>query len=267
MPRPVRAAARCLSFVLCPLILWGGTAAAQLTLPTVRSDRTAPAADRYEDCLASAETRPINTAREARAWEEEGGGRAARHCLAIALLRQGEVEEAAWRLDGLAAELAETDPALAATLGSQAAAAWEEAGRPDRAASAHDTAVALVPADPDRRLDRAAFRGRENDFDGAIADLQAVVAAEPDNPTAHLLVAAAYRRMGLPRDGLAAIETALALAPEAPALLLERGNLHRVAGDTQAAAADWQAVLDTAPESPEADAAAANLDRLAAGQR
>lgn len=242
-------------------------APAQLTLPIITEDRTAAAADRYETCLAEAESRPINTEREARAWELEGGGNPARHCLAAALFRQGEYEEAGWRFRSLATELAERDPILAAPLAAQSGAAWLAAEDHDRAIEALDQAIGWDGAQPGYYVTRARARAALFDYGGAAADLEEAVSLAPENPDARLLAAAAYRRMGLLPEASAAIESALELAPEVPALLLERGNIRLLGGDADGARSDWRQVMNSAPESPAADAAATNLERLAASGR
>ena len=111
--------------------LWAGLAAA--------ADDPPPSA-RYEACLALIEKAPKEAFEDAIQWRDEGGGGAAEHCAASALVALGLFEDAAARLESLAQRIKE-GPAFKAQILGQAGQAWLLA---DNAARAE--AVATTPA-------------------------------------------------------------------------------------------------------------------------
>ena len=58
-------------------------------------------AARYDDCVATVEAVPETGVEAARSWLEEDNDPAARHCLALALVRLGQFEAAASELTKL----------------------------------------------------------------------------------------------------------------------------------------------------------------------
>ncbi|WP_156995048.1 hypothetical protein [Elstera litoralis] len=65
---------------------------------------------RYENCLRLTAQDPLQAHETARTWAEQGGGLAARHCAAVAMIRYGRPEYAAPDLEALAAEAAAKTP-------------------------------------------------------------------------------------------------------------------------------------------------------------
>ena len=59
-------------------------------------------AKRYGECMATARRRPQDGFEDAIAWRAEGGGTAADHCAAVALIGLEQYSEAANRLERLA---------------------------------------------------------------------------------------------------------------------------------------------------------------------
>jgi len=217
---------------------------------------------RHRACLDRAAEAPRAALDDARAWEAEGGGNAARHCAAVALEAAGEPGQAADIYRDLGRELAEIDPPFAAGLFDAAALALLAAERPQEAATLADRAVALAPGGTGYRITRAHVAMAQGDEWGAVDLLSAAIGDAPEHAGLYHLRAAVYRRLGvlaLARDD---IERALELAPDDPALYLERGNIRRLAGDLSGAAADWRRVARTAPGTPEGQAAGVNLQRL-----
>lgn len=217
----------------------------------------------YQDCMARARLEPEEALMVADAWALAGGGDAADHCSATALFTLGRYDDAAARLEDLAARVQDAQPALAADILSQAATAYRLLQRDVAALAVLDRAVALAPDDGGLLLERAKLRGRQGDFADALADLDRAQPLLPDDPEVYLLRAAARRRLGALELALGDVEAGLALDPGSPELLLERGNIRRLRRDPEGARADWAAVIAAAPGSAAAHAAEVNLQRLA----
>ena len=261
-----------------PLLLAGGAAGwrfshataevadapgdAPLPLPPV-PPRIAEGAD-YERCLAMLPSDPAGAATMAEAWLPEGGGDAARHCLALATLESGETDRGARLLEALAG--ASDAPAAArAQVFDQAAQAWLVAGDPARAGRAADAAVALSPDDPNLLVDRAAAAMAGERYEPAMRDLGRALELDPSRDDALVQRGVAWRHLGrfdLARDD---VERALSRDPEDAEALLERGILREQANDEAGARADWQQAITLEPDSDTADLAQQNLALLEAG--
>ncbi len=176
---------------------------------------------RYAACLAhDAEGAPAAFAM-ARAWEIEGGGALARHCIAIALLRMGELEEAALRLEALTEDAHFAAPEEQAELLRQSASVWLLAGETAQAEAAVTRAITAAVAagadDPGLFVLRARIRLDTRNDSGAEADLGEALARAPDDPAqqAEALMLRAQARLGLGRLS-AALEDAEAAARADP---------------------------------------------------
>jgi len=215
----------------------------------------------YERCMGLAMVDPTRAALEAKRWVAEGGGDAARHCAATALLQLGEIERAAEILDALGREALAPADARAALL-AQAGQLWLALGRPDRAYAAATLGLAARADDPELLTDRAIAAASQGRFEEAIDDLSRVIDLRADRPEPLVLRASAWRQLGqqaLAEDDLA---RALALNPANPDALLERGLLRRDQRDLAAARADWEMVIRLAPESAAAELARDHLAAL-----
>jgi len=220
----------------------------------------------YDRCLDMLADDPRGSAALAEAWEAQGGGEAARHCAALAMLALGEAERAAPRLEqiGRASEAGAT--ARAAVFG-QAAQAWMIAGAPQRAYGAVTVALSLAPDDADLLIDRAVASGVLGRYGEALQDLDQALRLAPDRADALVFHAAAARHLDRPAVALADLERALAIDPDSPEALLERGILKQMGGDAAGARADWERAITLAPDSPTADLAAQNIALNEAGPR
>lgn len=132
----------------------------------------APGGDqqRYAECMALARSKPAEGWENALAWQSLGGGEAARHCGAVALIGQGEYEEGAMRLETLAQE-SRRAAAVRAGMLAQAAQAWSLAGQPQQALHDQALALTLTPKDVDLLIDHATTAGEAGDTRATIADL------------------------------------------------------------------------------------------------
>ena len=226
-----------------------------------------------ETCRRRAEAGPQQALPLARAWEEAGGGNAARHCIAYALSLSGDWRGAAHIFSSLADEMngfyrQHPDSDLASTVAplyGQAAQAWLQADEPEKALTAIDAALAITPKDESLHLDRLVALGKSGDFEGAVAESDKVLDLDPKSSDAWLYRAGALREMGLPDQALEAIGEAAKLKANDPAILLERGSIRRALGDGPGAREDWQKVQDLAPGTPEATQASKSLSMLRKG--
>lgn len=215
----------------------------------------------YRRCMELTRTKPDDAWETALAWQSLGGGEAARHCGAVALIALQKYEEAAARLEALAQD-SRRDETIRAGMLAQAGQAWLLAHRSERAYGAVTAALKLLPADPDLLIDRAAILAETQRYTEALADLDAAVAAAPTRADALTFRATAHRLLEDHARARADVDAALKIDPHLPDALVERGILNRLAGDAAAARRDWMEVLRLSPEGPAADTARANIERL-----
>jgi tetratricopeptide (TPR) repeat protein len=215
----------------------------------------------YRTCLSLARAKPEEGWEEAIAWSSLGGGEPARHCAAVALIGLGKYEEAAHRLEALAGQ-SRREEALRAEMLAQAGQAWLLAGQPEKALAAQDTALTLVPGQPDLLLDKAVTLASVNHYDEVVAVLGGLLKVQPNRIEAMVLRATAYRyldKLELAKEDLA---RALVMDPDFPDALLERGMIRRLEENDFGAREDWMKAIAVAPESSAADTARHNLEMM-----
>ena len=217
--------------------------------------------EQYSQCVAAIAVSPDDALKRALTWAERGGGAAAEHCAALALITLKRPAEAAARLDRMA-QVQPGDARNRATLYDQAGNAWLLAGQPQNAESSFSSALALTPNDADLLIDRASARGLRKDWKGAEADLTQAYALNRANPEILVLRASARAAQGRKDEARADIDAALALNPIFPDALVERGAMKLAAGDKIGARADWQQALTAAPGSAAAATARNYLSGL-----
>ncbi|MCU7723849.1 tetratricopeptide repeat protein [Actinoplanes sp. KI2] len=101
-------------------------------------------------------------------------------------------------------------------------------------------------------------------YEAALADLDAVIEADPNYAEYRFDRGNLLRRMGRPLEALADYETALTLSPPFPEVYYNRGDTRLELGDADGAAADFGYVLELDPDYVDAYLNRAGL-RLAAG--
>ena len=229
------------------------------TGPRVNS-KAAQAAE-YQKCMTLARRRPQDGFEMAIGWRSLGGGDAADHCAAVALIELEQFGEAAKRLERLA-QISIEEPPVKAGLYDQAGQAWLLEGRPEDATRAFTSAIAIKPGDPDLLVDRAQAWAARGDYDAADTDLSAALNLSPSRADAYALRASARRFLDRAVDALADANTALELDPANPEALLERGILRRLKGDDAGARADWMKILNAMPDSAAAGPARQNIENM-----
>ena len=102
----------------------------------------------YEACLKLAAIDAERAFETGLAWQDNGGGDGALHCIAVALIGMEHFEEGARRLEALAPAMeASATPAMRAEVLAQAGQAWLRADNLDRAFTVQTEALRLAQAD------------------------------------------------------------------------------------------------------------------------
>lgn len=233
--------------------------------PSPLDDNSLNGATRYERCLDLTKANAQEALNAAVSWQNMGGGAAAQHCAALALVELKRYSDAASRLDQLG-HAAVGGPTQRATLFDQAGNAWLLAHRGGEATASFSAALALSPRDPDLLADRARAAAELRDWKAADLDLSSALKIDADRADLLVLRASARHAMGLIAEARADLEAALHILPNYPEALVERGTLKLETGDRKGATQDWQAVVTRAPNSEAATAARARLSALAKGR-
>lgn len=252
--------------VVARLALACGLAIAAL-LPAARADSdadsvTLDSAQEYKDCLLLAKRRPDQAVESAVAWEKQGGGDAARHCKALALINLDRPEDGALELERIAQTLPTDKAPLAADLFGQAGQAWIKAGKPQLALHDQNEGLKVQPKNVDLLIDRALNYGNSGMYGDAATDLTAAAGLAKDRPEIFALRAAAYRHLDNKAAALNDVEVALKISPDFPLALLERGKLRLLKGDEDGARQDWLKVVNKAPNTPAADEAQRDIEQI-----
>ena len=237
--------------------LGSGQGLAQQTGPEFLQQRE------YQICIHLARTEPATAFEQSLAWADGGGGPAALHCGAIALINLGHFPEAATRLEKLSKELPDdTPPGVVAEILAHAGLSWMEADELSRAYAALTSALALSPANPDILTDRATVLFLSGKYWEAIDDLNKALDVSPERPETLALRASAYRYVDALEVALDDATRALELDPDHPEALLERGIIYRLLGQNDAARKDWLHLVDIHAGRPAADSAQRNLELM-----
>ena len=252
--------------MMCLVVLVGATALASETkdspFPPALSINPFAGSDPYQDCVAAIAKKADDAFEMALTWRDHGGGVAAEHCAALALLSLDEPGEAASRLDALAQRPdAGTAEQRAALLG-QAGNAWLLANQPEKAETAFSTALRLTAQDSELWVDRARARAARQDWANAEADLNTAIGLDKSKAENFVLRASARHSQGNDAGFKSDIAAALAIDATYPDALVERGTMRMQAGDAAGARADFLQVLLRAPDSPAADTVRRQIEAL-----
>jgi tetratricopeptide (TPR) repeat protein len=221
----------------------------------------------YDACLARAQNDPNGALAQATAWARTGGGAAADHCAAVALVGLRRYGEAAAKLDALARSSFAVNSYRKKILFDQAGNAWLLAGRADTAIASFTAGLAADAFDADLLSDRARALAMKKDWAKAESDLTAALLVNPDRADLYVLRGSARHAMGRKADARADFDLALRADPGNADALVERGTMKFEAGDKAGARADWQKAATVAPDSAAADAARQHLADTAAPSR
>jgi tetratricopeptide (TPR) repeat protein len=229
----------------------------------VLDDASLGARNRYDRCLELTRRSAEEALNASVAWQNRGGGPAAAHCGALALVALKRYPEAAKRLDQLGHENL-GDAQERATLFDQAGNAWLLAHRGGEATNSFLAALALSPRDPDLLADRARAAALLGDWKAADTNLCAALKLDGNRADLLVLRASARHALGRKAEARSDVEAALRIVPDYPEALLERGTLKLEAGDLKGAKTDWQTVVSRVPGSADAATAQQRLTALSA---
>ncbi len=218
-------------------------------------------AGQYRACMTLVKRDPEEAFESALAWRDMGGGDAANHCAAAALMGLKQYGEAAKRFENLAQEMKAGAGVKAGLLG-HAAQAWLLHGIPKRADEVLGAALEFKPLDVDLMIDRAVVRAALGRYLDAVGDLGQAIGLDSGRPDAFVFRASAYRYLDKLDEAEADANRALSLDPDHPEGLLERGIIRRLKGDNGGARSDWLRVLRETPGTAAAHTAGANLEKM-----
>jgi len=213
---------------------------------------------RYKNCLLTVDTNAKKAFDDASQWAGLDGGLPARHCQAAALMALGQFKEAAIRLEQLAiSKIASVF--IQTDLLAQAAAAWGQVGNTKRADANLTAALKLLPNDGQLLISRAQVRALQEDYPGALYDLNKVIRQQPSNAEAYAYRASTYRLMENFDAAMQDANTSLRYDLNNISALLERGILKRLSKNDNGARQDWLRLIKIAPTSAEAESARKNI--------
>ena len=163
---------------------------------------------------------------EAMIWQDEGGGRRAKHCVAMALYALGHEDEAAYRLDSLAMASDGGTKKMRADFYAEAANFWLVAGEADRAYKSASDGLKLRKDHIDLRIARARAYAMLERYDYAEIDLNSVLTFSPQNADALRYRADAKMKQGRLSEAKTDIERALRADPTKVETALLRGQIN-----------------------------------------
>lgn len=234
-------------------VMSAGAALAQALIPTVKT---------YQACTEAVDRDPEKGMTAALQWRDLGGGRAAEHCVALALAANGNTRLAATRMQDLAEVFGIARPDMAATIMSQAAALWVLAREDVRALTALDRALEWQGNSAALHLDRAHVLAGLKRFDEARLATDMVLSIDDLSAEAYALRAMINRQTGQAAAAETDIVNALALQPDQQQALVERARSRAGAGDIRGAREDLLSVIAQDEEAAVAEDARRLLEQL-----
>jgi tetratricopeptide (TPR) repeat protein len=247
---------------MAALTLLAGTALAAASAKNRKADPEMLTRE-YAACVALVKQHPQEAVEAALFWAGKGGGALAEHCRGLALMALGQFEGAAKSFSGMAKDQKSTlSAATRARLFAQAAQASLSGGKPEAASGFLGQSIKLQPDVATFRIDRSITFAVTGDYEGAVRDLDAVLAADAGNVEALTFRASAYRFLNRLPEAEADISQVLLIQPDRPEALLERGAIRAIGGDFVGARQDWEQIVRIVPDSVAAQAAQDNIQKL-----
>ena len=211
---------RCLLLGVLPLI------AISFASPAHAADLTESFDAKHKSCLERIAVDNELAFEEAMIWQDDGGGRRAKHCVAMALYALGHEEEAANRLDSLAKASDGGTPSMRADFYSEAANFWLVANEPDRAYKSATDGLALKVDHLDLRIARARAYAMSGFYEYAETDLTSVLTFDPQHADALRYRADTRLQQGRLSEAKVDIENSLAYGPTSVETALLRGQIN-----------------------------------------
>lgn len=216
----------------------------------------------YDACVASIAKKADDAFESALYWRDHGGGAAADHCAALALIALNEPGEAATRLEALAREADAGTLANRAEIMDQSGNAWLLAGENDNAEAAFSAGLKLNPRNATLWLDRGRAKTAKVQWAAAEDDYNHALAFDAARADVYVARAEARTAQGNKGGARSDIDKALTLDPHSADALVGRGRMRWDSGDKKGARADWRdALLNAAPDSDAAQDARAEIEK------
>ncbi len=193
--------------------------------PSLATDLTAQFDARHKTCLESIADDAQDAFEAAMQWRDQGGGRRAKHCVAMALFALGHEEEAAFRLDALAAGADGGSNETRVKHYAEAANFWLTANDAEKAYASASAGLKLEYDHLDLRIARARAYALYGRYDFAETDLTSVLTLDPVHADALRYRADARFKLEKIDSALADIEAALKLDPTSVETALLRGQI------------------------------------------
>ena len=190
------------------------------------NDLTSKFDSEHKICLERIADDPELAYEEAMIWRDNGGGRRAKHCEAMALYGVGQIEEAAYRLNQLAKAPDGGTPQMRADYYAEAANFWLLANLPKEAYASATAGLKLAESHIDVRIARARAYALLGHYDYAETDLTSVLVFDAAHAGALRYRADARRHLGKLEEAKVDIENALKADPTIVETALLRGEIN-----------------------------------------
>jgi len=197
-----------------------------LTPAAWAEDLTTEFDKKHKTCLERISVDPELAYEEALIWRSQGGGRRAKHCVAMALFGLGQPDEAAFKLDKLAKASDGGTPVMRADFYFEATNFWLDAGNPERAYKSATDGLKLKYDHEELRIARARAYAKAGRYDYAETDLTSVLTLSPDRIDALRYRADAHLNQDNLAEAKIDIERALDLDPTIIETALLRGRIN-----------------------------------------
>lgn len=193
--------------------------------PSLARDLTSQFEARHKTCLESIADDAQEAFETAMQWRDEGGGRRAKHCVAMALFALGHEDEAAFRLDALAAGPDGGSDETRVKHFAEAANFWLMANEAEQAYASASAGLKIKYDHLDLRIARARAYALSGRYDYAETDLSSVLTLDPTHADALRYRADARFKQDKIEAAQADIEVALEIDPTSVETALLRGQI------------------------------------------
>jgi len=194
--------------------------------PAYAADMTEEFDTKHKICLERIAEDNELAYEEAMIWQDEGGGRRAKHCVAMSLYALGHEEEAANRLDSLAKASDGGTNLMRADFYAEAANFWLVANNSNKAYQSATEGLKLRKDHTDLRIARARAYALMERYDWSEIDLTSVLAFEPKHAGALRYRADAKFKQGRLSEAKSDIEKSLTADPTQVETALLRGQIN-----------------------------------------
>ena len=181
---------------------------------------------KHKECLERIAEDNALAFEEAMIWQDEGGGRRAKHCVAMALYALGHEDEAASRLDALAVASDGGTKKMRANFYAEAANFWLVAHEAERSYKSATEGLKLRKDHVDLRIARARAYAMLERYDYAETDLSSALKFSPNHADALRYRADAKMKQGRLAEAKIDIERALRADPTKVETALLRGQIN-----------------------------------------